>query len=60
MKEYNVKKYFYVVIICIKYINKNVYDGIFLNEFVNYLEIMFIYLFKLFKKEMGIILSEYI
>ncbi len=60
VKEYNAQKYSYAVTTCMKHINKNVYDGITLNELANHLEITPTYLSKLFKKEMGITLSEYI
>lgn len=42
------------------HISKNVYDGISLNELANHLDITPTYLSKLFKKEVGIPLSEYI
>lgn len=60
VKEFNAQKYSYAVTTCMKHINKNVYDGITLNELANHLEITPTYLSKLFKKEMGITLSEYI
>lgn len=60
VKEYNAQKYSNAVTICMNHISKNVYDGISLNELANHLDITPTYLSKLFKKEMGISLSEYI
>ncbi|HDR7878031.1 TPA: helix-turn-helix transcriptional regulator, partial [Bacillus mobilis] len=45
---------------CLNHISKNAYDELSLNELANHLDITPTYLSKLFKKEMGIPLSEYI
>ncbi|MFJ8354708.1 helix-turn-helix domain-containing protein [Bacillus paramycoides] len=60
VKEYNAQKFSNAVTTCMNYISKNVYDGISLNELANHLDITPTYLSKLFKKEVGIPLSEYI
>ncbi|MED1558650.1 helix-turn-helix domain-containing protein [Bacillus paramycoides] len=60
VKEYNAQKFSKVVTKCMNHISKNVYDGISLNELANHLDITPTYLSKLFKKEVGMPLSEYI
>lgn len=60
VKEYNAQKYSNTVIKCLNHISKNAYDELSLNELANHLDITPTYLSKLFKKEMGIPLSEYI
>ncbi|MBH0356840.1 helix-turn-helix domain-containing protein [Bacillus toyonensis] len=60
VKEYNAQKYSNTITTCINYISKNIYDRIFLNELANHLDISPNYLSKLFKKEVGIPLIEYI
>jgi len=60
VKEYNTQNFSNAVTTCINHINKNIYGGISLNELASYLDISPSYLSKLFKKEVGIPLSEYI
>ncbi|KZE06362.1 Transcriptional regulator AraC family [Bacillus mycoides] len=60
VKEFNAQKFSNAVTTCMNHINKNVYDGISLNELANHLDITPTYLSKLFKKEVGIPLSDYI
>ncbi|PFO74465.1 AraC family transcriptional regulator [Bacillus cereus] len=60
VKEYNAQKYSNTIIKCLNHISKNAYDELSLNELANHLDITPTYLSKLFKKEMGIPLSEYI
>ncbi|MBJ8009810.1 MULTISPECIES: helix-turn-helix domain-containing protein [Bacillus cereus group] len=60
VKEFNAQKYSNTIIKCINHISKNAYDELSLNELANHLDITPTYLSKLFKKEMGIPLSEYI
>ncbi|KFN03517.1 AraC family transcriptional regulator [Bacillus clarus] len=60
VKEYNAQKYSNAITTCMNHISKNIYDGISLNELADHLGITPTYLSKLFKKEMGIPLSEYI
>ncbi|MBE5107908.1 helix-turn-helix domain-containing protein [Bacillus thuringiensis] len=60
VKEYNAQKFSNAVTTCMNYISKNIYDGVSLNELANHVGITPTYLSKLFKKEVGISLSEYI
>lgn len=60
VKEFNAQKFSNAVTTCMNHISKNVYDGISLNELANHLDITPTYLSKLFKKEVGIPLSEFI
>ncbi|PDY23877.1 AraC family transcriptional regulator [Bacillus cereus] len=60
VKEYNAQKYSKTITACLNHIRKNVYNEIFLNKLADHLAITPTYLSKLFKKEVGIPLSEYI
>ncbi|PGE63992.1 helix-turn-helix domain-containing protein [Bacillus toyonensis] len=60
VKEYNAQKYSKTITACLNHIRKNVYNEISLNELADHLAITPTYLSKLFKKEVGIPLSEYI
>ncbi|MDZ5609575.1 helix-turn-helix domain-containing protein, partial [Bacillus pseudomycoides] len=60
VKEYNTQKYSNTITTCLNHIRKNIYDEISLNELANQLDITPTYLSKLFKKEVGAPLSEYI
>lgn len=60
VKEYSSQKYSKMISICLNHINQKIYDEISLNELANNLDISPTYLSKLFKKEVGIPLSEYI
>lgn len=58
VKEYNIQKYSPTITTCLNHINKNVYDEISLNNLSNLLNVNPTYLSRLFKKEVGIPLSE--
>ncbi|EEK70105.1 Transcriptional regulator, AraC [Bacillus mycoides] len=60
VKEYNAQKYSKTITACLNHIRKNVYNEISLNKLADHLAITPTYLSKLFKKEVGIPLSEYI
>ncbi|PEK48399.1 AraC family transcriptional regulator [Bacillus toyonensis] len=60
VKEYNAQKYSKAITACLNHIRKNVYNEISLNKLADHLAITPTYLSKLFKKEVGIPLSEYI
>lgn len=60
VKEYNSQKYSTRISACLNHISQKVYDEISLNELANNLDISPTYLSKLFKKEVGIPLSEYV
>ncbi|PKJ56496.1 helix-turn-helix domain-containing protein [Bacillus sp. SN10] len=60
VKEYNSQQYSNMISTCLNHISQKIYDEISLNELANNLDISPTYLSKLFKKEVGIPLSEYI
>ncbi|PKJ52621.1 helix-turn-helix domain-containing protein [Bacillus sp. SN10] len=60
VKEYKTKKYSNTITACLNYINNNIYHEISLNALADFLEVNPTYLSKLFKKEVGIPLSQYI
>ncbi|MFD3216044.1 MULTISPECIES: helix-turn-helix domain-containing protein [Bacillus] len=60
VKEYNNQAYSNSITTCLNHIHKHIYDEITLNDLANLLHISPTYLSKLFKKEVGIPLSEYI
>ncbi|MDZ5605748.1 AraC family transcriptional regulator [Bacillus pseudomycoides] len=60
VKEYNAHKYSKIIITCLDYISKNIYNEITLNDLADNVKVNPSYLSNLFKKEVGITLSEYI
>lgn len=60
VKEYNVRKYSNTITRCLNYITKNIYHEISLTDLANIIDVNPTYLSRLFKKEVGIPLSEYI
>ena len=60
VKEYCIQRYSNTITTCLNHISKNIYHEISLNNLATLLDINPTYLSKLFKKEVGIPLSEYI
>ncbi|OUA67368.1 helix-turn-helix domain-containing protein [Bacillus thuringiensis] len=60
VKEYKTKKYSNTITTCLNYINRNIYQKISLSELAELLQVNPTYLSNLFKKEVGITLSQYI
>ncbi|MGG3652348.1 helix-turn-helix domain-containing protein [Bacillus pseudomycoides] len=60
VKEYSIQRYSNTITTCLNHIRKNIYHEISLNNLATLLDINPTYLSKLFKKEVGIPLSEYI
>ncbi|MBY0598584.1 helix-turn-helix domain-containing protein [Bacillus bingmayongensis] len=60
VKEYNTHKYSKIIISCLDYISKNIYNEITLNNLAESVGVNPSYLSKLFKNEVGIPLSEYV
>ncbi|HDR4909503.1 TPA: AraC family transcriptional regulator [Bacillus cereus] len=60
VKEYKTKKYSNTITTCLNYISQNIYQKISLRELAELLHVNSTYLSGLFKKEVGITLSQYI
>ncbi|KXO04343.1 helix-turn-helix domain-containing protein [Bacillus paranthracis] len=60
VKDYKTKKYSNTITTCLNYINRNIYQKISLSELAELLQVNPTYLSGLFKKEVGITLSQYI
>ncbi|MDZ5605749.1 helix-turn-helix domain-containing protein [Bacillus pseudomycoides] len=60
VKEYNTHNYSRVIVTCLDYISKNIYNEITLNTIAKSVKLNPSYLSNLFKQEIGISLSEYI
>ncbi|MBE5107534.1 helix-turn-helix domain-containing protein [Bacillus thuringiensis] len=60
VKEFNAQKYSKIIIACLDYISKNIYNDITLNNLAKSLGIYPSYISNLFKKEVGVSLSEYV
>ncbi|MEF7638177.1 helix-turn-helix domain-containing protein [Bacillus thuringiensis] len=60
VKEYKTKKYSNTITTCLNYINRNIYQKISLSALAELLHMNPTYLSGLFKKEVGITLSQYI
>ena len=60
MKEFNTRKYSSTIVSCLDYLSQNIYNEITLNKLSQKLGINPSYLSNLFKKEVGISLSEYV
>jgi YesN/AraC family two-component response regulator len=60
VKEFNTRKYSSTIVSCLDYLSQNIYNEITLNKLSQKLRINPSYLSNLFKKEVGISLSEYV
>ncbi|CUB53202.1 DNA-binding transcriptional regulator AraC [Bacillus subtilis] len=60
VKEYNTHKYSKTIVTCLDYISKNIYNKINLSIIAKSIKLNASYLSSLFKKEVGISLSEHI
>ncbi|PKJ52044.1 helix-turn-helix domain-containing protein [Bacillus sp. SN10] len=60
VKEYNTHKYPKIIVTCLDFISKNIYNKINLDIIAKSVKLNASYLSNLFKKEVGISLSEYI
>ncbi|HDR4902690.1 TPA: helix-turn-helix domain-containing protein [Bacillus cereus] len=60
VKEFNTRKYSSTIVSCLDYLSQNIYNEISLNKLSQKLGINPSYLSNLFKKEVGISLSEYV
>ncbi|MEB9686072.1 AraC family transcriptional regulator [Bacillus thuringiensis serovar pingluonsis] len=60
VKEYNNHQYSKTIVTCLDYISKNIYNKINLNTIAKSIKLNASYLSNIFKKEVGISLSEYI
>ncbi|PKJ52262.1 helix-turn-helix domain-containing protein [Bacillus sp. SN10] len=60
VKEYKTKKYSNTITACLNYISQNIYQKISLSKLAELLHVNSTYLSSLFKKEVGITLSQYI
>lgn len=60
VKDYSIHKHSKIIIVSLDYISKNIYNEITLKDLANSIEVNPSYLSNLFKKEVGIPLSEYV